>query len=49
MAIDGGVYAGNIADVRRAGADLLVAGSAVFRDDPVQNFLHLKQILEDTR
>ena len=49
IAVDGGVHDRNIADVRRAGADLLVAGSAVFRDDPVQNFLHLKQILEDTR
>ena len=34
--VDGGINAQNVADVRAAGADLIVAGSAVFAaDDPV--------------
>ena len=33
--MDGGITAENVADVREAGADLIVAGSAVFAaDDP---------------
>jgi len=35
LEIDGGVDAGNVADIVRAGADLLVAGSSVYRaEDP---------------
>jgi len=35
LEIDGGVDAGNAADIVRAGADILVAGSSVYRsDDP---------------
>jgi ribulose-phosphate 3-epimerase len=30
LEVDGGVNAGNIADVARAGADTFVAGSAIF-------------------
>jgi ribulose-phosphate 3-epimerase len=39
LQVDGGVNAGNIGAVRDAGADLLVAGSAVFwQDDPAAAF-----------
>ena len=35
MQVDGGVHADNVRAVRDAGADLLVAGSAIFwQDDP---------------
>jgi ribulose-phosphate 3-epimerase len=48
LAVDGGVHENNIAAVRAAGADVLVAGSAVFwRDDPATAYRHLCAILED--
>jgi ribulose-phosphate 3-epimerase len=37
--VDGGITAENVADVRAAGADLIVAGSAVFAaDDPAEAY-----------
>lgn len=40
--VDGGVSARNAAEIRAAGADLLVAGSAVFwQDDPAAAYLDL--------
>ena len=40
--VDGGVSAGNAAEIREAGADLLVAGSAVFwQDDPAAAYVDL--------
>jgi ribulose-phosphate 3-epimerase len=40
--VDGGVSAANAAEIREAGADLLVAGSAIFwQDDPVAAYLDL--------
>jgi ribulose-phosphate 3-epimerase len=40
--VDGGVSIDNAAEIREAGADLLVAGSAVFwRDDPAAAYLDL--------
>ena len=33
IAVDGGIYAGNISDVMAAGADVAIAGSAVFGAD----------------
>jgi ribulose-phosphate 3-epimerase len=40
--VDGGVSAGNAAEIRAAGADLLVAGSAIFwQDDPAAAYLDL--------
>jgi ribulose-phosphate 3-epimerase len=40
--VDGGVSAENAAGIRAAGADLLVAGSAVFwQDDPAVAYLDL--------
>jgi len=40
--VDGGLSAGNVAEIREAGADLLVAGSAVFwQDDPAAAYADL--------
>ena len=40
--VDGGVSAENAAEIREAGADLLVAGSAIFwQDDPAAAYLDL--------
>ena len=33
IAVDGGIHAGNVGDVVSAGADIIVAGSAIFRSD----------------
>ena len=44
--VDGGVTAANVADVRAAGADLIVAGSAVFAaDDPAEAYRRLAATL----
>lgn len=37
LEIDGGVTTQNIADIARAGADMFVAGSAIFNSDSYQN------------
>lgn len=42
--IDGGVVAGNSAELVRAGATLLVAGSAVFKGDPATRFQELSAV-----
>jgi ribulose-phosphate 3-epimerase len=48
--VDGGISVDNAADVRSAGADLLVAGSAVFwRDDPVVAYRELQRAAEAGR
>ena len=45
--IDGGIHAGNIAEVRRAGVDVFVAGSAVFdRKNPAQSIAELRAALQ---
>ncbi len=41
--VDGGIHAGNVRDVRDAGANVIVAGSAVFKGDIAQN---VKELLE---
>ncbi len=44
--VDGGVNATNLRRVREAGADLLIAGSAVFwQDDPVAAYRRLVELL----
>ena len=44
IAVDGGVHAGNCADVARAGADILVAGSAIFgQEDMTAAFRELSE------
>jgi ribulose-phosphate 3-epimerase len=46
--VDGGVNAETIRDAREAGADLLVAGSAVFwRDDPAAAYLELVSAVKE--
>ncbi len=46
--VDGGVNANNIADMIRAGANILCVGSAVFgTGDPKQNILKLKELAEN--
>jgi ribulose-phosphate 3-epimerase len=46
---DGGIHLGNIAAVRRAGASLLVSGSAVFWDaDPAAAYQRLVKAAEET-
>jgi len=48
--VDGGVDAGNVADLVRDGADLLVAGSAVFgTGDPAAAVKRLKSLAEGAR
>lgn len=45
--VDGGINAHTIATVREAGADLLVAGSAIFwRDDPAAGYAELARLVE---
>jgi ribulose-phosphate 3-epimerase len=44
--VDGGITAENVSDVRRAGADLIVAGSAIFdREDLPRAYRRLAQAL----
>lgn len=44
--VDGGVNAGNAAKLREAGADILVAGSAVFSDkDPMEAVKRIKGLI----
>lgn len=48
--IDGGIDLSNTADVVRAGADLLVSGSAIFdSEDPAQTFKLMKKTAEQAR
>ena len=45
--VDGGIYQTNVRDVLDAGANIIVAGSAVFRGDPAQNTKDFMEILKD--
>ena len=44
---DGGIGAANIRKVRDAGANVLVAGSAVFQGDMVENVRKLRKLIQD--
>lgn len=44
--VDGGIYRDNLADVLEAGANVIVAGSAVFRGDAAGNTKDLVSILK---
>lgn len=44
--VDGGIYTSNVEDVLRAGANIIVAGSAVFRGDVAQNTRDMMEILK---
>ncbi len=44
--VDGGITLDNVEEVLRAGADIIVAGSAVFKGDPAENVRAFRRILE---
>ena len=44
--VDGGVYVGNVREVLDAGANVIVAGSAVFRGDAGENTAKFMEILK---
>lgn len=43
--VDGGIGATNIEKIKNAGANVLVAGSAVFKDNPARNVSMLNEII----
>ena len=45
LEVDGGVKAGNAADIIAAGATVLVAGSAVFKGDVAANVKALRAVM----
>lgn len=45
--VDGGIYASNIKDALDAGANVIVAGSAVFKGNPGANTKELMEILKN--
>jgi ribulose-phosphate 3-epimerase len=48
--VDGGIHEGTVRAARDAGADLLVAGSAIFwRDDPAAGYRELADVAGDGR
>ena len=44
--VDGGIYTHNVGDVLKAGANIIVAGSAVFNGDTKQNTIDMMEILK---
>ena len=44
--VDGGIHLGNAKEVLEAGANVLVAGSAVFKGDPAENTKAMMEILK---
>lgn len=45
--VDGGIYASNIKDALDAGANVIVAGSAVFKGNPGENTEELMEIIKN--
>ena len=43
--VDGGIYTHNVEEVLKAGANIIVAGSAVFNGDTKQNTINMMEIL----
>ena len=43
--VDGGIYTHNVEDVIKAGANIIVAGSAIFNGDTKQNTIDMMEIL----
>ena len=43
--VDGGIYTHNVEDVLNAGANIIVAGSAIFNGDTKQNTIDMMEIL----
>ena len=44
--VDGGIYQTNVREVLEAGANVIVAGSAVFKEDPGDNTRRFMEILK---
>lgn len=44
--VDGGIYHSNVKEVLDAGANIIVAGSAVFKGDPAENTKAMMEILK---
>lgn len=44
--VDGGIYTSNVEDVMKAGANIIVAGSAIFKGDTAQNTKDMLEILK---
>lgn len=44
--VDGGIYTSNVEEVLKAGANIIVAGSAVFRGDTAQNTRDMMELLK---
>ena len=44
--VDGGIYLTNVREVLDAGANIIVAGSAVFKGEPAQNTKEFMEILK---
>ena len=44
--VDGGIYQTNVKEVLDAGANIIVAGSAVFKGDPAENTKAMMEILK---
>lgn len=44
--VDGGIHLGNVSDVLDAGANIIVAGSAVYRGDAAENVQKFLEIME---
>ncbi len=45
--VDGGIGAANIREVKNAGANVLVAGSAVFKGNRAENVRKLREFIQD--
>lgn len=45
--VDGGIYTTNVREVLEAGANVIVAGSAIFRGDAAENTKNMMEILSD--
>ena len=45
--VDGGISPANVRDVIEAGADVIVAGSAVFKGNPTENVKTFLDIFEE--
>ena len=45
--IDGGINLNNVKEICDAGADIIVAGSAVFKDDINKNIRDFKSIIQN--
>lgn len=45
--VDGGVYTTNVRQVLDAGANIIVAGSAVFKGDPAENTRQFMEIFKE--